>query len=76
MLPCFFTRKYLVSELLKKEIDMRIDKLLANIGYGSRKEVKSLLKSGAVKVNEGLIKDAKQQVDPDCRYGDGSWGTS
>ncbi len=76
MLPCFFTRKYLVSELLKKEIDMRIDKLLANIGYGSRKEVKGLLKSGAVKVNEELIKDAKQQVDPDCRYSDCTWGTS
>ena len=44
---------------------MRIDKLLANIGYGSRKEVKGLLKSGAVKVNEGIIKDAKLQVNPD-----------
>ena len=38
---------------------MRIDKLLANIGYGSRKEVKGLLKSGAVKVNEVITKDAK-----------------
>lgn len=44
---------------------MRIDKLLANIGYGSRKEVKGLLKSGAVKVNEDVIKDAKLQVNPD-----------
>jgi 16S rRNA pseudouridine516 synthase len=44
---------------------MRIDKLLANIGYGSRKDVKSLLKSKAVKVNDIVIKDAKQQVDPD-----------
>ncbi|YCA43227.1 rRNA pseudouridine synthase [Bacillus sp. JZ8] len=44
---------------------MRIDKLLANIGYGSRKEVKSLLKSGAVKVDGIPVKDAKQHVNPD-----------
>lgn len=44
---------------------MRIDKLLANIGYGSRKEVKGLLKSGAVKVNDEIIKDAKAQVNPE-----------
>lgn len=43
---------------------MRIDKLLANIGFGSRKEVKGLLKSGAVKVNDIVVKDAKQHVDP------------
>ncbi|RFU66274.1 pseudouridine synthase [Peribacillus glennii] len=44
---------------------MRIDKLLANIGYGSRKDVKKLLKSGAVKVNETVVKDAKEHVNPD-----------
>ncbi|MDQ0220297.1 rRNA pseudouridine synthase [Peribacillus cavernae] len=44
---------------------MRIDKLLANTGYGSRKEVKKLLKSGAVIVNETVIKDAKEHVDPE-----------
>ncbi|MBD1380194.1 pseudouridine synthase [Metabacillus arenae] len=43
---------------------MRIDKLLSNTGYGTRKEVKKLLKSGAVKVDETVIKDAKKQVDP------------
>ena len=43
---------------------MRIDKLLANIGHGSRKEVKQLLKAGAVTVNGEVIKDAKQHVDP------------
>ncbi|MFD0827230.1 pseudouridine synthase [Neobacillus sp. M.A.Huq-85] len=43
---------------------MRIDKMLANIGYGSRKEVKQLLKSGAVKVNDVVVKDAKQHVEP------------
>ncbi|UTI42180.1 pseudouridine synthase [Niallia sp. RD1] len=44
---------------------MRIDKMLANLGYGSRKEVKILLKNKAVKVNDEVIKDAKFQVDPE-----------
>lgn len=43
---------------------MRIDKLLANLGYGSRKEVKRLLKSGAVKIDGETVKDAKEHVDP------------
>lgn len=42
---------------------MRIDKLLSNIGYGSRKEVKQLLKTGAVKADGVSIKDAKTHVD-------------
>ncbi|MEH7355511.1 pseudouridine synthase [Neobacillus drentensis] len=42
---------------------MRIDKMLANLGYGSRKEVKQLLKSGAVKIDDVVVKDAKQHVD-------------
>ena len=44
---------------------MRIDKLLANSGYGSRKEVKQLLKSGAVLCNDVKISDAKKHVNPD-----------
>ena len=47
---------------------MRIDKMLANIGYGSRKDVKKLLKSGAVKVDGAIIKDAKQHVDPENQF--------
>jgi 16S rRNA pseudouridine516 synthase len=39
--------------------------MLANLGYGSRKEVKQLLKSGAVKVDDFVVKDAKQHVDTD-----------
>jgi 16S rRNA pseudouridine516 synthase len=44
---------------------MRIDKVLSNLGYGSRKDVKKLLKDGAVKVNSVIVKDAKQHVDPE-----------
>ncbi|MCR2821793.1 pseudouridine synthase [Lederbergia panacisoli] len=43
---------------------MRIDKLLSNIGYGSRKEVKKILKNGNVTVNGTTVKDAKFHVDP------------
>jgi 16S rRNA pseudouridine516 synthase len=44
---------------------MRIDKLLANMGYGSRKEVKKLLKDGGLQVNGEVIKDGKVHVDAD-----------
>lgn len=44
---------------------MRIDKMLANLGFGSRKEVKKLLKDGAVTVNDKAVKDSKQHVDPE-----------
>ena len=37
--------------------------MLANLGFGSRKEVKQLLKSGAVKIDDVIVKDAKQHVD-------------
>ncbi|MFU8647787.1 pseudouridine synthase [Lysinibacillus sp. RSDA_15] len=42
---------------------MRLDKLLANMGYGSRKEVKQLLKQKAVTVDGASVKDAAMHVD-------------
>jgi 16S rRNA pseudouridine516 synthase len=48
----------------KGMIYLRIDKMLANLGYGSRKEVKQLLKDGSVKVNDTVIKNAKVHIDP------------
>ncbi len=42
---------------------MRLDKFLANMGFGSRKEVKKLLKSGTVRVNETVVKDAKLHIE-------------
>jgi len=42
---------------------MRLDKMLANSGFGTRKEVKKLLKTGVVKVDGNVVKDAKQHVD-------------
>ncbi|MEJ7545751.1 S4 domain-containing protein, partial [Staphylococcus hominis] len=38
---------------------MRIDKFLANMGVGTRNEVKQLLKKGAVEVNDKKIKTPK-----------------
>lgn len=43
---------------------MRLDKLLSNMGFGSRKEVKQLLKTGAIVVDGVTVKDAKTHVDP------------
>ena len=48
---------------MKVDYALRIDKMLANLGFGSRKEVKQLLKSGAVKVDDVVVKDPKQHVD-------------
>ncbi|OXS73772.1 16S rRNA pseudouridine(516) synthase [Lysinibacillus sp. KCTC 33748] len=44
---------------------MRLDKLLSNMGYGSRKEVKLLLKQKAVTVDGAYAKDAALHVDPE-----------
>lgn len=44
---------------------MRLDKLLANMGYGTRKEVKVLLKQKAVTVDGETVKDSSMHVDPE-----------
>ncbi|MFC7686769.1 pseudouridine synthase [Ureibacillus sp. GCM10028918] len=46
---------------------MRLDKLLANMGYGTRKEVKQLLKQKGVTVDGGVVKDASMHVNPDIQ---------
>ncbi|TYS55649.1 rRNA pseudouridine synthase [Sutcliffiella horikoshii] len=46
---------------------MRLDKMLANSGFGTRKEVKKLLKTGVVKVEGNVVKDAKVHVDPEVQ---------
>lgn len=43
---------------------MRLDKLLAHSGFGTRKEVKELIKKGFVSVNDETIKTDKMHVDP------------
>lgn len=43
----------------------RLDKVLANLGYGSRKEVKALVKSGRVEVDGEVVKDSSISIDPE-----------
>lgn len=48
-------------------MEMRLDKLLAHYGLGTRKEVKKYIKKGDVKVNSQIIKkdDFKVDIDKD-----------
>lgn len=42
----------------------RLDKILANLGYGSRKEVKAICRKGEVVVDGTPVKDSAEKVDP------------
>ncbi len=44
---------------------MRLDKLLAHCNYGTRKEVKEIIKKGFVSVNGVIVKKDKEHVNPD-----------
>ncbi|WP_127496538.1 pseudouridine synthase [Paenibacillus glycanilyticus] len=44
---------------------MRIDKLLSHTGYGTRSEIKKLVKQGKVTVAGKVVKDSGQLVDPE-----------
>lgn len=43
---------------------MRLDKMLGNLGYGTRSGIKLLVKQGAVVVNGQRAKDPGMQIDP------------
>ena len=45
---------------------LRIDKILSNVGYGSRAEIKVYCKKGLVKVNNKVISNPGTQVDTDA----------
>lgn len=42
----------------------RIDKVLANLGYGTRKDVKSIIKNGEVSIDGIVVCDSGTHVDP------------
>lgn len=48
---------------IKEGIIMRLDKLLANLGYGSRNDIKKYVKEGLVFVNGNKIKDSSILID-------------
>ncbi len=43
----------------------RIDKILSNLGHGTRKEVKGLLKKGRVEIDGVVASDSAMKIDPD-----------
>lgn len=43
----------------------RLDKVLGNLGYGTRKEIKKLTRSGGITVNGEVVKDSSTKVDPE-----------
>ena len=42
---------------------LRLDKLLSHMGYGSRKEVRQLIKNGSITVNDILCRQPETVVD-------------
>lgn len=43
----------------------RIDKVLANMGYGSRKDIKKFCRAGLVKINGEIVKDSSMHINPE-----------
>lgn len=43
----------------------RLDKLLSNFGFGTRSEIRKLVKDGVIQVDGSIINDASLQVDAD-----------
>lgn len=43
----------------------RLDKILSNLGYGTRKEIKQSTRKGLIEVNGVVAKDNGMQVDPE-----------
>lgn len=42
----------------------RLDKIISNMGYGSRKEVKQYIKDGRVSLGDKILRDNKLKLDP------------
>jgi 16S rRNA pseudouridine516 synthase len=56
-----FARIKGVDTTLKSQ---RLDKLLSNSGFGTRKEIKRLIKSGQVQVDSHVVKDGSMHIHP------------
>ena len=50
---------------------IRLDRLLSNRGYASRREVRALLKSGRITVGDQAAERSEQKVDPESVFWDG-----
>ena len=49
----------------RKNGPMRLDRFLAEMGYGTRIQVKDMVKKGRVRVNAEAVKDADRKVNPE-----------
>ncbi len=49
----------------KMKKTQRLDKVLSNFGYGSRKEIKEIVKYGGIRVDGVIVKDSGMHVDPE-----------
>jgi 16S rRNA pseudouridine516 synthase len=49
----------------KQSSTLRLDKLLAHMGFGTRKEIKKWMKDGTVRVNGLVVKDSSMHVHPE-----------
>ena len=47
---------------MSKTPTLRLDRLLANLGYGSRREVQQLVRAGLVKLDGAVIEDSDQRI--------------
>ena len=43
----------------------RLDKVLSNLGYGTRKEIKQVVRKGLIEVHGEIVKDNGMQIDPE-----------
>lgn len=50
--------------MYEKNNTQRLDKLLSNSGYGTRSEIKKLIKAGLVKIDEIITDNPSQHVNP------------
>lgn len=58
----------IANPLLAGGIMERLDKILSNLGIGSRKDVKALIKKGLIRIDDEIVKDSNKQIDPEnCR---------
>ncbi|MBO2942598.1 rRNA pseudouridine synthase [Paenibacillus sp. F411] len=48
----------------KGKSTQRLDKVLSNMGWGSRADIKKMVKQGMIVVNNAAVKDPGMQVDP------------
>ncbi len=55
----------LYSHVIGVNMKFRIDKILSNMGIGSRKQIKQDARKGHIKINDEIVKDSSKIIDTD-----------